>query len=272
MGLYEQVMEAVVNLAGRIHHKPRIGVVLGSGLRDVEDRIDNLQVIPYNEIPHFPRPTAPGHAGNLLLGTMNGRDVAFMQGRFHYYEGYSTVDITFPIRVLNGLGIETLIQTNAAGGLHPLFHQGDIMIIADHMHLIPENPLRGITDERLGNPYPDLSQAYDSKLMEIAQGAALSRGIHVTKGIYVGVAGPSLETPAETRLLRAAGADAVGMSTTSEIIVARSLNMRVLGLSVICNVNRPDCMAPILVDEILAASQQSVPRLMDLISGVIERI
>ncbi len=264
--------EAAAYLGPRMAQRPRVGVILGSGLGAVEKALEGAEEIPYAQIPGFPRSTAPGHDGNLLLGRMGGCPVTVLQGRFHYYEGYSTREITFPIRVLHALGVRILVVTNAAGGLNPFFSPGDIMVIADQIHLIPENPLRGMQDDRLGNRFPDLSRAYDPTLLALAEAVALGQGLSLKKGVYVGVPGPSLETPAETRLLRAAGADAVGMSTTSEVIVARSVDMRVLGLSVISNVNRPDAMAPILVDEILAASRAAGPRLMALLAGVLERI
>jgi purine-nucleoside phosphorylase len=170
------------------------------------------------------------------------------------------------------LGVQTLLLTNAAGGLNPLFDPGDLMVIADHIHLIPENPLRGLMDERLGNPFPDMSRAYDAELIRIAEAVSLDVGIALRKGVYVSLPGPSLETPAETRFIRAAGADAVGLSTTPEVIVARSLGVRVLGLSVISNVNLPDGMAPILVDEILSVARRATPRLRALLEGILERI
>jgi purine-nucleoside phosphorylase len=269
MGLHEDICVALDALRHRTSIQPQVGLVLGSGLGEVAEMLQGMERIPYAEIPHFPGSTAPGHSGNLLLGRAAGCPVAVLQGRFHYYEGYSTQAITFPIRVLAGLGARILLITNAAGGLNPLFRPGDLMIIADQIHMIPENPLRGIRDERLGDRFPDMSRVYDPNLIQLAEQVALSRGIPVGKGVYVSLPGPSLETPAETRLLRAAGADAVGMSTTPEVIVARSVGMRVLGLSVISNVNRPDCMEPILVDAILAASREAGPRLRHLLEGIL---
>ncbi len=272
MGLYEELTSALEALRGCTSFQPEVGLVLGSGLGELEGMVQGVERIPYSEIPHFPRSTAPGHAGNLLLGRVSGCPVAILQGRLHYYEGYSTQAITFPIRVVAGLGVRTLLVTNAAGGLNPLFRPGDIMIIQDHIHMIPENPLRGIRDDRLGDHFPDMSTAYDPDLVRMAEAVALSLSIPLKKGVYVGIPGPSLETPAETRLLIAAGADAVGMSTTSEVIVARSLGLKVLGLSVVSNVNRPDAMEPILVDAILAASREAAPTLMRLLEGVLGRL
>ncbi len=270
--LYHRLQETVDQLSGKIEMRPMVGLVMGSGLGEVEGLLETIVKLPYEDLPHFPRSTAPGHAGNLLLGRMEGCPMAVLQGRFHFYEGYSTQEITFPIRVLAAMGAEVLVVTNAAGGLNPMFRPGDIMIITDHLHMIPENPLRGIQDPRLGDRFPDMSEAYDVSLVEETEAVALELGIRVRKGVYVGIPGPSLETPAETRFLRAAGADAVGMSTTPEVIVARSLGLKVLGLSVISNINRPDCMEPILVDSILAACHEATPRLIKLVSGVLARM
>lgn len=271
-GLWERIQESVDWLRPRMPFPPRVCVILGSGLGGSHYKLDSLVEIPYREIPHFPRSTAPGHEGTLIWGSLAGFPVALLQGRFHYYEGYSTAQITIPVRVISALGAKVLIVTNAAGGLNPLYHPGDIMGIMDHIHLIPDNPLRGLLDERLGERFPDMSRAYDPVLLDIAQQVAIKEGIAWHKGVYVSVPGPSLETPAETRFLRLAGADAVGMSTTAEVIVARSLGLRVLGLSIISNVNRPDCMAPILVEDILECSRKSASKLAVLLTGVIQRI
>jgi purine-nucleoside phosphorylase len=229
-------------------------------------------LIPYGEIPHFPKSTAPGHEGALAFGELDKLPVAVLRGRFHFYEGYRTWEITFPIRVLGEVGVKILIVTNAAGGLNPSFEAGEIMAIVDHINLIPENPLRGLDDPRLGDRFPDMSRAYDPELISIAERIALAEGIPLRKGVYVGIPGPSLETPAETRFLRMIGADAVGMSTTPEVIVSRSIGMRVLGISVISNVNRPDCMEPILVEEILECSRRTAPKLSRLLEGIMREM
>jgi len=270
--LWEKVQEATAWLMSKTQVRPLVGLVMGSGLGELDFPMDGSFRIPYGQIPHFPSSTAPGHQGVLLLGSLREIPVAVMEGRFHYYEGYTTEQITFPVRVLRALGLKILILTNAAGGLNPLFSPGDIMGIVDHIHFIPENPLRGLTDERLGERFPDMSRAYDPELLNLAEEVALRQGFSLRKGVYVGIPGPSLETPAETRFLRMAGADAVGMSTTSEVIVARSQGLKVLGLSVISNVNRPDCMAPILVEEILDCSQKTAPRLARLLLGILENL
>jgi purine-nucleoside phosphorylase len=270
--LYDRVMESKSYLLSRLSFCPSVGIILGTGLGSLDDLLQECESIPYEEAPNFPVSTAPGHPGNLLMGRVGRMEVAVLQGRFHYYEGYSTREITFPIRVLHSLGLKVLIITNSAGGLNPLFEPGDIMGIVDHIHLIPENPLRGLLDERLGEAFPDMSRPYDPVLLGLAQESAIEMGIHMKRGTYVSVPGPSLETPAETRFLRSIGADAVGMSTTAEVIVARSLTLRVLALSLISNVNRPDCMSPILVDEILRVSKESAPRMAQLLGRVLEKI
>jgi len=213
-----------------------------------------------------------GHADRLVVGRLGGQETLVMQGRAHYYEGYSLQEVTFPIRILKGIGAEILIVTNAAGGLNTLFHPGDLMIIVDHINLMPENPLRGIHSESLGDRFQDLSEAYDRELIKMAREMALELGIHLREGVYVGIPGPSLETASETRLLRTFGADAVGMSTVPEVIVARSVGLRVVGLSVISNVNRPDAFQPILLDEIIANTKAAEPKLIHLIKGIVSAI
>lgn len=266
------ILQSRTWLESRSGLKPLVGLVLGSGLGELDLPMEEPLRIPYTEIPHFPKSTAPGHTGALVLGALKGLPVAVLQGRFHYYEGYSTSEIAFPVRVLGALGVKILILTNAAGGLNPLFKPGDIMGMVDHINLIPENPLRGLQDEGLGERFPDMSRAYDPELLDLAEQVAVGQGVPLRKGVYVAVPGPSLETPAETRFLRMAGADAVGMSTIPEVIVARSMGLRVLGLSVISNVNRPDCMAPILVEEILACSFRTSPKLVRVLVGIMEKI
>ncbi len=270
--LQDMIWETENWIRSRSALRPSIGLVLGSGLGEVELPLEGTLGIPYQEIPHFPRSTAPGHMGVLLLGRLGKVFVAVLKGRFHYYEGYSTSQITFPLRILKTLGIKTLILTNAAGGLNPQFKPGDIMGIVDHINFIPDNPLRGLQEEILGDRFPDMSRAYDPQLLDLAEEVALAQGFVLRRGVYVAVPGPSLETPAETRFLRMAGADAVGMSTTAEVIVARSMGLKVIGLSVISNVNRPDCMAPISVREILQCSFETAPRLAGLLKGILEKL
>lgn len=251
---------------------PKIGIILGTGLGGIALEMDALFSTSYDEIPFFPKSTVKGHEGRLLMGYLNGQKVAIFQGRIHYYEGYSMKEVTMPVRLLKGLGGEILIITNAAGGLNLLFAPGDIMVIHDHINLMPENPLRGIVSESLGDRFPDLSEAYDRELIRKAKEVAIEMGIHIKEGVYVAIPGPSLETASETRLLRTIGADAVGMSTVPEVIVARSVGLKVLGLSVISNVNRPDAFKPILVEEIIANTKRAEPVLTGLIKRIIGKV
>jgi purine-nucleoside phosphorylase len=214
---------------------PEVAVILGSGLGALADRIAADVIVPYDEIPHFPRPAVEGHRGRLVLGTLQGRTVAAMQGRAHYYEGHTIADVVLPVRVLHELGARTLIITNAAGGLNSAFRAGDLMIISDHINFTGANPLIGPNEAAWGTRFPDMSAAYDPALAELADGIARNMSLSVRRGVYVGVTGPSYETPAELRMMARWGADAVGMSTVNEVIAARHAGMRVLGISAITN-------------------------------------
>lgn len=274
MNDYKKKAEETVGfLQGKIKKKPSVVIILGTGLGSLIESIDVDLLLPYAEIPHFPRCTVPGHPGNLVFGSLHNRDVAVLQGRFHYYEGYSTREITFPLRTLALLGAHALVVTNAAGGLDPNYQPGTIMVIRDHLNFIGENPLRGMNIDAWGPRFPDLSEPYDKKLIDAAlQCAEKLRMTNVTAGVYAAIPGPSLETPAETRFLRAAGADAVGMSSVPEVIVARHAAMRVLGLSAVANVNDPDNFAPILLDDIIRAAEKIEPALQELIKEVLSVI
>ena len=269
----EQVEETVSFLQDTIRQPPGVVIILGTGLGGLIDAIEAHTLLPYEEIPHFPRTTVPGHHGNLMFGTLCDRNVAVLQGRFHYYEGYSTRELTLPLRSLSLLGAHTLVVTNSAGGLNPDYTPGTIMIIRDHLNFIGENPLRGLNIDDWGPRFPDLSEPYDKKLMAAAlQCAEKLHMNHVTTGVYAAIPGPSLETPAETRFLRAAGADAVGMSSVPEVIVARHASMRVLGLSAVANVNDPDNFTPILIEDIIQAAIETEPALQQLIKEVLKVI
>lgn len=269
----QQVEEAVAFLAARLPEKPRIALVLGTGLSGLGERLTDALVIPYREIPHFPRTTVESHAGNLVFGRLRGKAVVVLQGRFHYYEGYSCRELTMPIRVLALLGVRTLIVSNAAGGLNPAFSPGTLMVIRDHLNFIPDNPLRGANIEEWGPRFPDLSAAYDQHLLHLTLACAARLTMdRVTSGVYVAIPGPSLETPAETRHLRACGADAVGMSTVPEVIVAVHAGLRVLGLSVLANINDPDDFRPILLEEIVAETRKAEERLLLLLLAVLDEI
>lgn len=269
----KKVEESAGFLQGRITKATRVVIILGTGLGSLIDSMDIAALLPYSEIPHFPQVTAPGHHGNLIFGTLCNKDVAVLQGRVHYYEGYTTKEITFPLRTLSLLGADTLITTNTAGGLNPDYRTGTIMVIRDHLNFIGDNPLRGENISTWGARFPDLSEPYDKKFISTALhcGDQLPRA-HVTSGVYAAIPGPSLETPAETKFLRAAGADAVGMSSVPEVIVARHASMRVLGLSVVANINDPDNFTPILEDEVCKAAGEMQPVLHELIKKILTTI
>ncbi|MFV0437583.1 MAG: purine-nucleoside phosphorylase [Desulfopila sp.] len=269
----KRVSECVDVLRTAFPFVPRTVIQLGTGLGELASQIDVRLVLPYRDIPHFPLSTVESHQGNLVLGYLSGEPVAILQGRCHSYEGYSIREVTFAIRVLALLGARLLLTTNGAGGLNPLFAPGSIMIIRDHLNFSGENPLRGPNVEAWGPRFPDLSAPYHPALITTALDAAQScRLDSVTSGVYVCVAGPSLETPAETRWLKESGADAVGMSTVPEVIVAKHAGMEVLGLSVISNVNDPDNFQPLLLADIIRVSAETAPKLNRLISEIVGRL
>ncbi len=267
-----QIEECVVFLHERLPFIPPLVIQLGTGLGDLAEQVQPALILPYNEIPNFPCSTVSSHQGNLIVGHLHGIPVIILQGRFHCYEGYSSKEVAFPIRALSLLGVKTLLLTNAAGGLNPAFAPGSIMIFRDHLTLLGDNPLRGPNVEAWGPRFPDFSVPYDPELIKIAQESATACGLDkVVTGVYACIPGPSLETPAETRWLRGCGADAVGMSSIPEILVARHADMNVLGLSVISNVNDPDKMQPIILEEIIAAAEAVKPQLERLIIEIIRR-
>ncbi len=253
--------------------QPEYGIVLGSGLAALADAVADPVVIPFGDIPNFPVSSVVGHSGRLVIGKLEGRSVLVMQGRVHFYEGYSMSQVTLPIRMMKVLGIHTVILTNAAGGINRSFSAGDVMLITDHVNLIGmagQNPLRGANDDTFGPRFPDMSQPYDRGLRDLALKAAAQNGIGLQQGVYMCLAGPSFESPADVRFLRAAGADAVGMSTVPETIVARHAGMRVLGLSGISNVLSGEADGPQTThEEVLEAGRILVPRMMAVIRGVL---
>lgn len=258
-------------------YQPQVGLILGSGLNPLAEAVEGADSIPYGEIPNFPEPTVEGHLGRLIVGRLEGISVAVMQGRVHFYEGYTIQQVVFPVRVMQTLGVETLIVTNAAGGLNPAFRAGDLMLITDHINLVGmtgNNPLFGPNDPALGPRFPDMSQAYNPALRALAQEVAQEHNIRLHKGVYAGLSGPSFETPAEIRFLRLIGADAVGMSTVAEVTVACHGGMRVLGISGISNVALAEPLPgqEASHEEVLAAGQQIVPRLTTLIRGILARL
>ncbi len=258
-------------------HRPRIGIITGSGLGDLADQVRSPDVIPYRDIPLFPVSTVEGHSGQLVLGSLGGQPVAVMQGRAHYYEGYTMQQVVFPVRALQALGIEALIVTNAAGGMNESFRAGDLMLIADHINipgLTGQNPLRGPNDPSLGPRFPNMAQVYDPALRRQAHQAAAELGFSLREGVYAMLSGPAFETPAELRFLRRIGADAVGMSTAPEATAARHGGMHVLGISLISNLvayHPPHSRPPAsLHDEVLAAGQEAAPRLVAVITHILE--
>lgn len=270
---YEAAAEYI---AGRIPLRPQVGVILGSGLNPLAEAVESAHALDYTDIPGFPTPTVDGHEGRLIGGLLEGVPVWVMQGRVHYYEGYTMQQVAFPVRVMQVMGIQALLVTNAAGGLNPAFRVGDLMLIRDHINLMGMaglSPLRGPNDPTLGPRFPDMSQAYDPRLRRLAWGVAEEHHIPIHEGVYVGLAGPSFETPADLRFLRLIGADAVGMSTVPEVTAARHGGMRVLGVSGISNVARMEAepAGETSHEEVLAAGQQIVPRLTMLIRGILAR-
>ena len=264
-------------IRSRSDAKPKVGLILGSGLNPLAEAVESADTISYGEIPNFPKPSVEGHVGRLVLGQLQQQQVIVMQGRVHFYEGYPIQQVVFPVRVMQVLGIQFLIVTNAAGGLNPDFHPGDLMLITDHLNFMGmtgNNPLFGPNDPTLGPRFPDMSQAYDPKLSQIARQVADEEDLPLREGVYAGLAGPSFETPAEIRFLRLIGADAVGMSTVPEVTVAHHGRIRVLGISGITNVaiDVPTDGQEASHEEVLAAGQQMVPRLTSLICGVLARL
>jgi len=249
-----------------------VAIILGTGLGALARAIQVETTVEYGAIPGFPLSTVESHAGRLLVGTLGGHRVMAMQGRFHKYEGYSLQQVTFPVRVLHALGARTLIVSNACGGMREEWQAGDLMLIADHINLIGDNPLVGPNDDSLGPRFPDMSESYDAALRATARAVAVERGITLREGVYVAVAGPNLETRAEYRMLRSLGADVVGMSTVPEVIVARHAGMRVLGLSIITDLCIPETLLPASLEKILAVAATAEPNLTALVRGVVERL
>ncbi len=269
---YDMIQESVATIRARWIKQADVGIILGTGLGALADRISADATIPYEEIPHFARSTVESHAGRLILGSLEGKTVVAMQGRFHYYEGFSPKQIVFPVRVMRALGAETLVVSNACGGLNPQFRAGDLMLIEDHINLQGVNPLIGPNDERLGPRFPDMLEPYSRRLLELARETALSKGILTHTGVYAAVAGPNLETRAEYRFLRAIGADAVGMSTVPEVLAAVHMSMRVLGISCVTDMGLPDSLEPASLPRILENAAKAEPKMNDIICGVLKKI
>ncbi|MBN2289516.1 MAG: purine-nucleoside phosphorylase [Candidatus Glassbacteria bacterium] len=269
--LVKMVGEARELIRSRCDLEPEFGIILGTGLGALVSKMDLRCEIQYPEIPHFVSSTVETHSGRLLLGELSGRPVAAMQGRFHFYEGYSMQQITFPVRVMKALGADTLVVSNACGGMNPLWDRGDLMVIEDHINLLGGNPLIGPNPDSLGPRFPDMSEPYSHELIALAERIALEEGIVLRKGVYVAVPGPNLETRAEYRFLRGIGADVVGMSTVPEVIVAVHSGMRVLGVSIITDFCLPDALEPADISQIIKAAGEAEPKLTRLISRLLER-
>lgn len=272
-----RVEEAAQSVRERLHEQPTVGLVLGSGLSSLADAVEEANVIGYGEIPHWPASTVPGHSGRLVSGRLEGQPVLVMQGRAHYYEGYEMKQITLPVRVMHALGIETVILTNAAGGINPDFKAGDLMVIRDHLNFLGMmglNPLRGPNDDAAGPRFPDMTHPYDAKLRALTQEVGAELALTLREGTYAYVSGPSYETPAELRFLKGAGADAVGMSTVPSVVVARHAGMQVLGISTITNIVNLDPQPEQTTshEEVLEVGALVVPRLTKLLHGVLARL
>lgn len=252
--------------------EPRVGIILGTGLGTLADRIRVAARIPYRDIPHFPTPTVDTHAGELVLGTLGGKPVVAMSGRFHAYEAYTLQQVTFPVRLAKELGARALVVSNAAGALNPQFAAGDLMLITDHINFMGDNPLIGPNDDSLGPRFPDMSEPYSQELIALAEAVALEQGIRLRRGVYLACTGPCLETRAEYRFMRTIGADAVGMSTVPEVIVAVHAGLKVLGFSAITDECLPDALQPADVDAIIATAERIEPSLTAIVAACIERM
>jgi purine-nucleoside phosphorylase len=270
--LRSQIAQALEFIRTKTDTKPKIGIILGTGLGGLVKEIKKEVAIDYASIPHFPISTVESHSGKLIFGTLAGKKIVAMQGRFHLYEGYNLKQITFPVRVMKFLGVESILVSNAAGALNPLFKKGDVMLISDHINLLGDNPLIGPNDDELGPRFPDMSEAYSKELIMLAEQAALDLKIRMQKGVYVAMQGPSLETKAEYRFLRTVGADAVGMSTVPEDIVAVHMGMRVLGFSILTDECFPDALKPALLEEILKVATKAEPKMTAIMKEVVKRM
>lgn len=272
MQLFDKITETTNFIKGQLGNMPTIGIILGSGLGSLADSLEVEKEIPYHEIPHFPTSTVAGHKGMLSFGKFGGKIVVMMRGRFHYYEGYNMQEVTFPIRVMKQLGVETLIVSNAAGGMNPSYKIGDIMLINDHINLFPEHPLRGPADSRLGVRFPDMSEPYTENLLRLARESASQHNIPVHEGVYIGIQGPTFETRAEYRWLHIIGGDAVGMSTVPEVIVAIHSGMNVLAASIITDLGIQEIAVEVNHNEVLEAANKAAPKLATIFTSVIKSL
>lgn len=269
---WENVNEAADAIDARIDRRPEIGLILGSGLGVLAEEIEDAAVIPYEDIPHFPVSTVAGHAGRLVVGTLQGQSVVAMQGRFHYYEGYDMKEVTFPVHVMKRLGVTTLLVTNAAGGMNRSFAPGDIMLITDHLNFTGQNPLLGPNDERLGQRFPDMSSAYSQTLRQTAERCAQKRDIAVQKGVYAGITGPYFLTSAELKMLARLGGDAIGMSTVPEVIVANNAGLDVLGMTCITDMALGEETEPLTHDQVIEVANRTRPRFITLVKAIVAEV
>lgn len=267
-----EIQEACRFIGSKVTSTPSLGLILGSGLGVLGDEIENPITIPYKDIPHFPESTVTGHKGQLVIGTLEGKQVIAMQGRFHYYEGYTMQQVTFPVRVMKELGIESIIVTNAAGGINKGFNPGDLMLITDHINNMGDNPLIGPNDDHLGVRFPDMSQVYNRELIADAESCANELGLKVQKGVYVGNTGPIYETPAEINMLRTLGGDAVGMSTVPEVIVAGHAGIRVIGISCISNMAAGILDQPLTHDEVMETTEKVRENFLQFVKKIIQTV
>jgi len=271
-GLGSRIEKAAGFIRKKVDLKPDIAIILGSGLGGLADQIEERQVIDYSKIPFFPVSTVKGHGGELILGKISNKKIVAMSGRFHYYEGYSLEQITFPIRVMRNLGARILIESSASGAMNPQFKKGDVVVITDQINFTGLNPLIGANDDKLGTRFPDMSEPYDRKLIRLTEQVALEEKIALDKAVYIGVTGPNLETAAEYRFFRSIGADIIGMSTVLEVIVAIHAGFKVLGMSCVTDMCLPDELSPTSFEEILASARQAEPKLTKIVLKVIQRI
>lgn len=267
----DNIKASTVYIKDKLTHIPEFGIILGSGLGNLANDISISLELDYSDIPHFPLSTVEGHQGKLLFGTLEGKQVVVMKGRFHYYEGYTMQEVTFPVRVMKMLGVEKLIVSNAAGGLNPEQELGDLMVITDHINLFPENPLRGKNDPSMGPRFPDMSQVYDRQMIQTAKAVMRENQIRVLEGVYVGTAGPTFETPSEYKYMRIIGGDAVGMSTVPEVIVARHMGMAVFAISVITDLGVSGKIQEISHEEVIAAAKAAEPKMAKVVRELVKR-
>jgi purine-nucleoside phosphorylase len=268
--MYKKISEAADFLGSRLNNPPDIGMITGTGLGSLTDKMNVDFRIPYEEIPHFPSSTVTSHEGFIVSGSMADKNVMAMEGRFHIYEGYSPYEVTFPVRVMAKLGIKHLFISSAAGGFNPQYKPGDLMVIDDHINLTGRDPLIGPNLDELGPRFPDMSRVYDPDLIDIAKKNAMEQMIDLKQGVYLGITGPSLETPAEVRFMRMIGADAVGMSTVLEVIAGVHCGLKIMAIVVITDIDLPDCMEEIKVDEVIATAMAASPSLTALWEGIIK--